>query len=157
MFQIFLKNIHRLSFHIPKRQTGPAWPTELKKNSWRLFLESGERYAQGRSSDSFRNRTPSRTSHPVASRPVPYFMELTAAGLFRIYTWFPFNCSPRKGVANQCGTKIGSLFVFSKLGGYSFSFVLIRKRKNQLVFFDIFCIFVNETVTYYKIYQISGF
>ena len=82
---------------------------------------------------------------------------LTAAGLFRIFTWFPFNCSPRKGVANQCGTKIGSLFVFSKLGGYSFSFVLIRKRKNQLVFFDIFCIFVNETVTYYKIYQISGF
>ena len=82
---------------------------------------------------------------------------LTAAGLFRIYTWFPFNCFPRKGVANQCGTKIGSLFVFSKLGGYSFSFVLIRKRKNQLVLFDIFCIFVNETVTYYKIYQISGF
>ena len=35
------------------------------------------------------------------------------------------------GVANQCATKIGSLFVFSKLGGCSFSFVLIRKRKNQ--------------------------
>ncbi|CAG9918930.1 hypothetical protein BOVAB4_3619 [Bacteroides ovatus] len=46
---------------------------------------------------------------------------------------------------------------FFQVGGYSFSFVLIRKRKNQLVFFDIFCIFVNETVTYYKIYQISGF
>ena len=24
MFQIFLKNIHRLSFHMPKQQTGPA-------------------------------------------------------------------------------------------------------------------------------------
>ena len=46
---------------------------------------------------------------------------------------------------------------FFQVGGYSFSFVLIRKRKNQLVFFDIFCIFVNETVTYYKIYQLADF
>ncbi len=33
------------------------------------------------------------------------------------------------GVANQCATKIGSLFVFSK--GMFFFFRLIRKRKNQ--------------------------
>ena len=36
--------------------------------------------------------------------------ELTAAGLFRIYTWFPFNRFPRRGGANQCMTKIRILF-----------------------------------------------
>ncbi|EDO09841.1 hypothetical protein BACOVA_04218 [Bacteroides ovatus ATCC 8483] len=63
---------------------------------------------------------------------------------------------------------------FFQVGGCSFSFVLIRKKRTKkneiggavqgpiiccflLVFFDIFCIFVNETATYYKIYQISGF
>ena len=34
--------------------------------------------------------------------------------------------------------------------------VISFKRVNRL-FFGIPCIFVNETVTYYKIYQISGF
>ena len=78
------------------------------------------------------------------------------------------------GVANQCATKIGSLFVFSKLGDILFLSSCSereRTKKNEiggvvqgpiiccflLVFFDIFCIFVNETATYYKIYQISGF
>lgn len=77
------------------------------------------------------------------------------------------------GVANQCATKIGSLFVFPSWGMFFFFRLDTKKRtkKNEiggavqgpiiccflLVFFDIFCIFVNETATYYKIYQISGF
>ena len=37
-------------------------------------------------------------------------VKLTAAGLSRIYTWFPFNRFPRRGGANQCMTKIRILF-----------------------------------------------
>ena len=67
--------------------------------------------------------------------------ELTAAGLFRIYTWFPFNCFPRKGVANQCGTKIGSLFVFSKLGDILFLSSWYERERTNL-FFSIFSVFL---------------
>ena len=79
-------------------------------------------------------------------------LELTAAGLFRIYTWFPFNCFPRVreaikresgvnpdslliaslvwGGANQCGAKIESLFVFCK--EVFFFFRIKTKEKGTL-------------------------
>lgn len=53
---------------------------------------------------------PEECSSGIEGDCLQHCAKLTAAGLFRIYTWFPFNRFPWRGGANQCMTKIGILF-----------------------------------------------
>ena len=77
----------------------------------------------GRSSDLFLLQAPSRYGCPVQWLEVVAWslcLKLTAAGLFRICTWFPFNCFHRRMKTNRCTAKIEKFLDMNEQAAYIF-------------------------------------